>query len=493
MNFTELDLNPELQKGISEANFITCTEVQKETFLHAFEGQDVYAQSQTGTGKTAAFLITLFQNISTSTSENKQALILVPTRELAVQIEEEAKLIGKFLNLKVASFYGGVGYFKQEELLKKGVDIIIGTPGRLIDFCKTDKISLKNIGTLVIDEADRMFDMGFIPDIKFLINQIPQTGKRHTMLFSATLNNRVRNLAWEYMKDPHEIEIEPENVTVENITQALYHVGYNEKMQLLLGILNKEKPNNVIIFANTKHSVEEISKRLEINGYSNQYIIGDLPQRKRQKIIDNVKAGKINFLIATDVAARGLHVDNLDLVINYDLPEDSENYVHRIGRTARAGKSGKAISMACERYVYGLDAIETTTKIKIPVERTTNELFVEDKSANIEMPNKNRKERHHDKRKSNKTSNYKKHSYKGKPKSNKPYQPKTTTRIDHKKLKKLKVLRKGTIEQRMQYYKEKYGDDFIITPEMIKAEKRRMKQRKAEKSLIRKIFNFFKK
>ena len=364
MKFTELPLSEEILKGIADAGFVECTPVQADTYANAFEGKDICVQSQTGTGKTAAYLITIFKLFTDRTLKTNRALIMVPTRELAVQIEKEVQLLGKYLNLRSATFFGGVGYGPQEDALARGVDILIATPGRLIDLFKSGKVKLDDVSMLVIDEADRMFDMGFIPDIRYLIKKMPPSGERRTMLFSATLSQKVKSLAWEYMKDPYEIEIMPQNITVDKITQVLYHVGSDEKFKLLLGLLNKYKPKNAIIFTNMKHTAEVVSKRLAMNGYPNEYIMGDLPQKKRLKVIEGVKSGEIRFLVATDVAARGLHVDDLDLVINYDIPEDCENYVHRIGRTARAGKSGFAITLACERYVQGLEAIEEYIKAR---------------------------------------------------------------------------------------------------------------------------------
>ena len=354
MKFTDLHLHPDLQKGIDEAGYITCMPVQEQVLTSAFgsEGKpskDLYVQSQTGTGKTEAFLIVILQRMLTEdTLTKKKALIMSPTRELAVQIEEEAKILCKYLPFKTGSFYGGVGYHQQEKLLRDNVQILVGTPGRVLDLNKTGKMNLMDTAFLVLDEADRMFDMGFYPDLRKLIKVVPSVDKRQTMLFSATLNAYVKNLAWEYTKKPVEIEIKPEVVTVEEITQILYHVPSEHKMAFLLGILNKEQPESVIVFCNTKKYTEIVAKRLKINGYDCEFIMGDLPQVKRQKIIDNLKAGKIKILVATDVAARGLDVDNLAMVINYDLPVESENYVHRIGRTARAGKTGKAFTLASE-------------------------------------------------------------------------------------------------------------------------------------------------
>jgi ATP-dependent RNA helicase RhlB len=310
---------------------------------------------------------------------------MAPTRELAVQIEEEARTLSKYLPFKCGSFYGGVGYTQQEKLLRENVQILIGTPGRVLDLNKTGKMNLMDISFLVLDEADRMFDMGFYPDLRKLIKAVPAAERRQTMLFSATLNAWVKNLAWEYTKSPFEIEIKPELVTVEEITQILYHVPSEEKMPLLLGILKKEQPESAIIFCNTKKYTEITAKRLQINGIDCQFIIGDLPQAKRLKVIDDLKAGKIKMLVATDVAARGLDIESLAMVINYDLPCEAENYVHRIGRTARAGKTGKAITLASEQDVYELPAIERYIGKKIPSEMALHELYENDKSANVRI------------------------------------------------------------------------------------------------------------
>jgi len=382
MEFKNFGLHPGLQKGLDEAGYITCMPVQEQVLSNAFGGQDLYVQSQTGTGKTAAFLIVIFQRLLTVEAlAKRKALIMTPTRELAVQIEEEAKMLGKYLPFKTGSFYGGVGYAQQEKLLRENAQILVGTPGRVLDLNKTGRMNLMEISFLVLDEADRMFDMGFYPDLRKLIKVVPAADRRQTMLFSATLNAWVKNLAWEYTKTPFEIEIKPEIVTVEEITQILYHVPSEEKMALLLGILKREKPQSAIIFCNTKKNTEIVAKRLQQNGYDCRFIIGDLPQANRLKVIDDVKAGKINFLAATDVAARGLDIENLSMVINYDLPVEAENYVHRIGRTARAGKTGKAITLASEQDVYGLPAIERYIGKKIPSEIAMQELYEKDLSA----------------------------------------------------------------------------------------------------------------
>jgi len=386
MEFTELTLHPDLQRGIADAGYVTCTPVQEQVLKNAFGGHDLYVQSQTGTGKTAAYLIVIFQRLlSEPLLAGKKALIMVPTRELAVQVEEEAKRIGKYLSFKIGSFYGGVGYAHQQKLLKESVQILIGTPGRVLDLNGSGQMNLMDLAFLVLDEADRMFDMGFYPDLRKLIKVVPPVDRRQTMLFSATLNVWVKNLAWEYTKDPLEIEITPENITVDEIEQLLYHVSGDDKMKLLLGILKQRQPESAIIFCNTKKYAEIVAKRLRINDIPCEFIIGDLPQVKRLKIIEAVKAGKTRFLVATDVAARGLDIEGLAMVINYDLPNEAENYIHRIGRTARAGKTGVAISLASEQDVYELPAIEKYLGAKIPSQIATEDLFTEDKSEGMHI------------------------------------------------------------------------------------------------------------
>ncbi|MCL2411900.1 MAG: DEAD/DEAH box helicase [Treponema sp.] len=386
MKFKDFKLHPDLQKGIDEAGYITCMPVQQQVLSSAFSGHDLYVQSQTGTGKTAAFLTVIFQRMLTEESLFKRkALIMSPTRELAVQIEEEAKILGKHLPFKTGSFYGGVGYSQQEKLLRDNVQVLVGTPGRVLDLNSSGKMNLMDIAFLVLDEADRMFDMGFYPDLRKLIKVVPAVDRRQTMLFSATLNAWVKNLAWEYTKSPVEIEIKPETVVVDEISQILYHVSHNDKMALLLGILERERPESAVIFCNTKKHTEIIAKRLRMNDIPCEFIIGDLPQVKRLKVIEDVKAGKIKTLIATDVAARGLDIENLSMVINYDVPNEAENYVHRIGRTARAGKTGRAITLASEQDVYELPAIERYIGKKVPSETAGEELFGKDKSAHLRI------------------------------------------------------------------------------------------------------------
>lgn len=384
MKFTELQLHGSLLKGIDSAGYVECTPVQEQVLQAALDGADLYVQSQTGTGKTAAFLISIIQQmLARGEVAGKKALVMVPTRELAVQVEEEARTLISGTNLKTGSFYGGVGYNKQTAMLKENIDIIIGTPGRVIDLQESGTMDLSQVAFLVVDEADRMFDMGFYPDLRKLIKVLPKTEDRQTMLFSATLNTYVKNLAWEYTEEPVEITIESKQITVEEIDQQLLHVSSDAKMKLLLGILQSEKPESVIIFCNTKRSCEVVAKRLQLNGLESEFIIGDLPQSKRLQVLDSFKSGSLKCLVATDVAARGIDVDDLAMVVNYDLPNESENYVHRIGRTARAGKSGKAYTFCSEQDVYNLVPIERYLGHSIPSAVAFDDMMAEDKSADV--------------------------------------------------------------------------------------------------------------
>ena len=397
MDFTEFALHEELLKGIQAAGYVTCTPVQEQVLNASQQGADLYVQSQTGTGKTAAYLVSIIQEMLSKSENGAKALILVPTRELAVQVEEEAKTLLSGSKLFARSFYGGVGYDKQVSALKKGVDIIIGTPGRVIDLEQGGQMDLSGVAYLVIDEADRMFDMGFYPDLRTLLKVLPQSEKRQTMLFSATLNSYVKNLAWEYTRDAKAITIEAENITVEDIDQELLHVSSDEKNRLLIGLLNSEKPASVMIFCNTKKMCEVLSKRLEINGIKSEFIIGDLPQKKRLAVLNDFKAGKVNVLVATDVAARGIDVNDLAMVINYDLPNEAENYVHRIGRTARAGKTGKAYTFCSEQDVYSLPAIERYIEKSIPSRVADESMYAEDKSRDVYIRVQNWREDYDDK------------------------------------------------------------------------------------------------
>lgn len=384
MEFRDFNLDSRLMEGIQSAGYVNCTPVQEQVIAAANDGSDLYVQSQTGTGKTAAYLIAVMQEILTKPElKGKKVLVLVPTRELAVQVEMECKTLCEKTGLKPFSFYGGVGYEKQVNAIEKGVDILLATPGRVIDLQEQNKLDLSNVGFAIIDEADRMFDMGFYPDLRIILRHLPAAENRQTMLFSATLNTYVKNLAWEYTRDAKEITIEAENITVDEIDQELIHVSSDEKTKLLVGILQREKPESTIIFCNTKKGCEIIGKRLSMNGFSSEYIIGDMQQSRRLKVLNDFKEGKVSILVATDVAARGIDVNDLAMVVNYDLPNEPENYVHRIGRTARAGKSGKAYTFCSEKDVYDLMPIERYIGKSIPSRVCNSEMLGEDKSEGV--------------------------------------------------------------------------------------------------------------
>jgi len=381
MDFRSLALPDVVQQGIAATGFTACTPIQEQVLPLALAGKDVAGQAQTGTGKTAAFLITIFARLlrhpaAPNAEPSPRSLIIAPTRELVMQILHDAEQLGRDTGLSMQAVYGGIDYRKQREMLHQGCDVLVGTPGRLIDYLKQRVYSLKHIEILVIDEADRMFDMGFIADLRFMLRRLPPYQKRQSMLFSATLSYAVMELAYEHMNDPIKVSVTPEQLTAENVEHVLYHVGRHEKLPLLLGLFQRERPARTMIFVNTKRAGEWLAQRLTDNGQAAQAITGDLDQRVRLRLVRDFKSGDLPILVATDVASRGLHIDDVSHVINYDLPQDPENYVHRVGRTARAGASGKAISLACEEYVESLQGIEVLTGFKIPVEHARDDMFV---------------------------------------------------------------------------------------------------------------------
>jgi ATP-dependent RNA helicase RhlB len=380
MRFEELPIPELVLRGIAETGFSVCTPIQEQTLPITLTGTDIAGQAQTGTGKTAAFLISLFTRLlaNEKPAGRPRALILAPTRELVVQIEADAKQLGAHCGFAVQAIYGGVDYMKQKNALLDGADIIVGTPGRLIDYLKQKIYSLKDIEVLVIDEADRMFDLGFIADLRFILRKLPPFEKRQNLMFSATLNPRVMELAYEFMNSPTKVSVTPETMTAERVEQLLFHCSRKEKFSLLLGLLRRDGMARTMIFINTKREAEHLHNLLNANGFPCKVISGDVEQRKRMKILDNFKDGSLPILIATDVASRGLHIDGVSHVINYDLPQDCEDYVHRIGRTARAGAEGKAISLADEDGAFFLEAIEEYIKAKIPTEWADDNLYVLD-------------------------------------------------------------------------------------------------------------------
>jgi ATP-dependent RNA helicase RhlB len=386
-DFLSFDLPEPVLRGIQAAGFETCTAIQEESLPIALRGRDVAGQAQTGTGKTAAFLIALFTRLLTEPDHRRKghaaprALIVAPTRELAVQIHADARLLGQATGLDIQVVFGGVDYLKQRESLRAGVDVLIGTPGRLIDYFKQGVYELSAVEVLVIDEADRMFDMGFIKDIRYLVRRLPPPEQRQSSLYSATLSQQVLELAYESMNNPTMVAVAPERITADRVEEVLYHVARDEKFFLLLGILAREKGKRILMFSNMKHEADRLARRLMRQGYHARAITGDVDQRKRLKIMQDFKEGGLHILVATDVASRGLHIEGVTHVINYDLPQDPEDYVHRIGRTARAGAAGKAISLADEAFVMSLEGIEKLIGHKIPVEWPDDSLFLSEGAA----------------------------------------------------------------------------------------------------------------
>ncbi len=382
ISFDSFDLHPTLLAGLEAAGFLRCTPIQALTLPLALAGRDVAGQAQTGTGKTLAFLVTVIDRLlkrpalADRKAEDPRALILAPTRELAIQIHKDAVKFGSELGLKFALVYGGVDYDKQRELLQRGADVIIATPGRLIDYVKQHKVvSLHACEICVLDEADRMFDLGFIKDIRFLLRRMPIRTERQTLLFSATLSHRVLELAYEHMNEPEKLVVESEFITNSTVRQLMYFPSDEEKLPLLIGLLSRSEGARTMVFVNTKAFVERVARALERAGYRVGVLSGDVPQKKRESLLKKFQAGQLELLVATDVAARGLHIDGVSHVYNYDLPFDAEDYVHRIGRTARLGAEGDAISFACERYAMSLPDIEAFIEQKIPSEPVTRELM----------------------------------------------------------------------------------------------------------------------
>ncbi len=380
--FGDFDLPPELLQGIEETGFSHCTPIQAQTLPHVLKGQDVAGQAQTGTGKTAAFLVALFNHLLRHPADKQRranqvrALVLAPTRELAIQIHKDAEILGKHTGLTLGLAYGGTGYERQRQQLAEGVDILIGTPGRIIDYFKQRVFDLRHLQVMVLDEADRMFDLGFIKDIRYLFRRMPHPEKRLSMLFSATLSLRVTELAYEHMNNPVTVEVVAEQVTADRVNQRVYYPAMDEKIPLLLGLLKQDPPRRAIVFVNTKRAGEQVWGYLEGNGIRCGILSGDVPQKKRQRLLQEFEEGAFPVLVATDVAARGLHIPDVSHVFNFDLPQDAEDYVHRIGRTARAGASGKALSFACEEYAFSLAEIEEYIGQKIPMEGISAELLI---------------------------------------------------------------------------------------------------------------------
>ncbi|MFT4045481.1 MAG: DEAD/DEAH box helicase [Solimonas sp.] len=382
--FADLPLQPSLQASLVQLGYTHCTPIQAQALPRALAGEDLAGQAQTGTGKSAAFLLATMNHLLThpraadDDGRQPRAFILAPTRELAVQIHNDALGLGSQTGLRMVVCYGGAGYELQRQNIEAGVDILIGTPGRLIDYYKQGTYHLKQIEVLVLDEADRMFDLGFIADIRYLIRKMPPAAQRKNYLFSATLSHRVLELAFEHMNNPQKIEIEPDQVTAERVRQELVHVANDEKLPFLVGLLRHRNAFRTLVFVNTKRGAELVESGLKLNGFDARVLSGDVSQGTRLRLLEDFKQGKLPVLVATDVAARGLHIPGVDLVVNYDLPQDPEDYVHRIGRTARAGATGDAVSLCCETWVYSLPDIEKYIGNRLPLMADGHALIASD-------------------------------------------------------------------------------------------------------------------
>jgi ATP-dependent RNA helicase RhlB len=369
LTFESLEIPEALKRGIAELGFTYATPIQAQTLPIALAGRDVAGQAQTGTGKTAAFLIALMDRLlrdQGKSGPSPRAIVIAPTRELAVQIHSDAEMIGKHTGLRLAIVFGGVDYDKQRRTLEEGTDVLIGTPGRIIDYFKQHVFDLRHIQVAVLDEADRMFDLGFIKDIRFILRRLPAPTQRLNMMFSATLSYRVLELAYEHMNNPELIRIEPDKMTVDRVRQLLYFPSTEEKIPLLMGLLRRIGAQRTMVFVNTRRIAEVLERTLTANGFVAQALSGDVPQKKRLKMMRDFHNGDVAVLIATDVASRGLHIPDVSHVFNFDLPNDAEDYVHRIGRTARAGAEGDAISFGCEEYAISLPDIERYIGHQIP-------------------------------------------------------------------------------------------------------------------------------
>jgi ATP-dependent RNA helicase RhlB len=396
VQFSSLELDSRILSGLESAKFTHATPIQALTLPPALEGNDVAGQAQTGTGKTAAFLLVIFNQLLKQRSEgygnNPRSFILAPTRELAIQIHRDAVSLGADTGLRFGLAYGGVDYEKQRTTLKNGVDILIGTPGRLIDYFKQKVYNLKYIEVVVLDEADRMFDLGFIDDIRFLLRRMPPPSERQSMLFSATLSHRVMELAYEHMNSPETLTVETEQVTADLVEQKVYYPANEEKLPLLIGLMRALESHHSMVFTNTRAAADRVGRTLNANGILAAVISGRVRQEKRQKLLKRFHDGDVPVLVATDVAARGLHIPDVTHVFNFDLPQDAPDYVHRIGRTARLGAKGDAISFACEDYAFHLPEIEEFIGYSIDTDSADPETMPE---ITIPPPPKRDKRHHH--------------------------------------------------------------------------------------------------
>lgn len=380
--FHDLDLPITLMRAIADLGFKYCSPIQARTLPYTLRGHDIVGKAQTGTGKTAAFLTTIITELLNNPVEDDyfageaRSLIIAPTRELVMQIAQDAKDLCKYTNLKVHSLVGGMDYDKQKRNLHESLcDILVATPGRLLDFAGSKDVYLDRTEILVLDEADRMLDMGFIPQVRRIVRLTPHPESRQTMFFSATFTPEVMDLAKQWTVNPTTIEIEPDNIATDMVTQKVYITSTDEKFELLNNIIRQEEVESTIVFANRRDQCRRLQEKLKNKGFSVGLLSGEVAQGKRVKTLEDFKSGKLTILVATDVAGRGIHIDGISHVVNYTLPEEPEDYVHRIGRTGRAGKNGTSISFACEDDAFLLEPIEKLLGAKLPAQLPEKKLM----------------------------------------------------------------------------------------------------------------------
>lgn len=380
--FSQFGLSEPIRRALEEMKFEYSSPIQEKSLPYSLNGHDVLGKAQTGTGKTAAFLIALYEDLlkqppqETRYAGEARALVIAPTRELVMQIAKDAKAIGKYTGLTIHTLVGGMDYAKQQQRLhSEYLDVLVATPGRLLDFCEKGAVYLDHLEILVIDEADRMLDMGFIPQVKRIVRMAPQKTHRQTLLFSATFSNDVLRLSDQWMCDPVTIEIEPESIATDTVDQKVYLVSGDEKFTLLSNLMEQPNVDSLMVFANRRDQCRTLYHKLRKSGYRVGLLSGEIPQNKRIQTLDQFKKGQLQALVATDVAGRGIHIDDVTHVVNYTLPEEPEDYVHRIGRTGRAGKAGISISFACEDDAFHLPAIEALLGTPIKCEQPPEELL----------------------------------------------------------------------------------------------------------------------
>jgi ATP-dependent RNA helicase RhlB len=380
LRFTDLDLEKEILAACQDAGFKYCTPIQRKSLPMTLKGLDLTGKAQTGTGKTAAFLISSINHMLRNPLEKREPgacrmLVLAPTRELAIQIHKDAEALCKYINFHNMVVFGGMDHQKQREELNGPLDILVGTPGRIIDFTRSGALKLNRAEILVIDEADRMLDMGFIPDVSKIVYRLPKAGDRQTMFFSATFDTKILKLVSSWLVDPVTVEVEPEHVVSELINQTFFSVTAKDKMRLLLWFLENDDVERMLVFVNRRDTADRVERKLEKAGVKCGLLTGDVPQNKRLRILESFRKGVTKVIVATDVAARGIHVDDVSHVVNYDLPYEPDDYVHRIGRTGRAGNQGKSVSFLCEQGAFVMPEIEELLGHEISTVQPTEEML----------------------------------------------------------------------------------------------------------------------